>query len=196
MACWKLAGEQLYFLPVLFAVAFTFHSVLRICGIEGVWVLTCVFLTLGITCFVESRNTGFSWGVLIWGGACYGCGFLMMLYDRFTCFKWIAIFVLASVVLAMGGQLWPKVVPVFLLGCLPILRNLDVPLLSRVGEASGTIYIYHTPFILQPMVIGVSHFTSTTAQVLGALAAALMAIGICSLIYFGFKDTRFRWMLM
>lgn len=88
-----------------------------------------------------------------------------------------------------------KVVPVLVIMSIFWLEKLGVSGLTLVGEASGTIYAYHTPFVLQPMVIAVSRMP-VEFQYAGAICSALAVVLLLSVAHHLVKNTRFRKLLL
>jgi acyltransferase len=150
-------GEQLYFLPLLFLVTASSAGLLAALRNRVGWVfpLACVliataFLTPGFYELLPGRPIS-PWHRLAECVGIYLVGYTMAArpgwvawlggtavapaavawaagrMDAFHCVFWIALF---SAVLIPKVRFWP---------------------LETIGRASGTVYIHHTPFLIQPL---------------------------------------------
>jgi acyltransferase len=189
-------AEQLYFLPMLLGACIAAHLALRVAGRTGVIALGGACFATALFYYPHCADTGFSAGVALWGCFMYCCGFLLYPHPH-NKITWCVLAGLAMFAVAVAGlTIWGKFAAVGLLGVAPIVRLPSIPLLVAIGDASGTIYIYHTPFILQPLMILAAKAHTPVAQFLCALAAAALAIAICSAIFFGLRNSRFQRLLM
>jgi len=192
----QTVADQLYFLPMLFAISLIVYAVLRFGGPGILCVLTlCAFVT-GLMFFSSSPNTGFLPGVFVWGLFSYAGGFLLFRFKARREVLFLVICVSAVTVLVVGASGLAKVFPLIMLASMRGLRLASVPLLPLLGEASGTVYLYHQPFLLQGMLIAVAKLPTWQLQVLAAIAASAFAMAICCAMYFALKSTRFRAILM
>jgi hypothetical protein len=71
----------------------------------------------------------------------------------------------------------------------PWLRIDRIPGMHLLGETSGTIYVYHAPFVLLPLLSLASRLHGDFLQMAGVLAACFATIGICVGLHLGLKDT-------
>jgi acyltransferase len=65
-------------------------------------------------------------------------------------------------------------------------------MLSSVGEAAGTIFAYHTPFILQPLLIIAAGLPTFGFRIAGALTAIAIVIAVCAILHFRYRSGRLR----
>jgi acyltransferase len=171
------------------------HGLVCIGGWRFITFATGIALVLGLTFFPTSPNMGFLPGVWAWGSFCYGAGFLIRT-NKSSRLLWTCVGVLALAVFIRAGWAgWAKVLPVILLGAMYWLKLDRWKFLHPLGEASGTVYIYHQPFLLQGLLIGVSVIPVWQLQVAGVLGAASVAILICSLYYFAVRNTWLKFTL-
>ncbi|HEY5706875.1 MAG TPA: acyltransferase [Terrimicrobiaceae bacterium] len=192
----ETVADQLYFLPMLFAISLVAHAILRLGGPGALGVLACSLFAAGIAFFPKSPNTGFLPGVFVWGLFSYAGGYLLF---RFKSRRETLILLAccsAVIVLVVGVAGIAKVFPLIVLASMRVLRLASLPLLPVLGEASGTVYLYHQPFLLQTMLIGVAKLPTWQLQAFAALGAATLAMAICCAMYFALKRTRLRVILM
>ena len=130
------------------------------------------------------------------GAFSYGMGFLI--HSSRASARWRSgrLAVLGLTLLFLGlSQGSPKIFPLLLLEACLFLRFDRAFWLMPVGEAAGTIYAYHAPFILQPLVI----LTTCLSFPFGgfcAVAGAIMVILRCTAFYYGLRSTPFRQVLL
>jgi fucose 4-O-acetylase-like acetyltransferase len=189
-------AEQLYFLPLLFLVCILAQVALKFFGVRGIFLLCAASFIVGLIVYPDSDNTGFSPGVGTWGLFSYTAGFAMYHHRND---RWLPAFSLGVALVICGTIGWlglPKAVPVFLLTLMRPLRFDAAPFLPQVGEASATIYAYHTPFLLQPLVIAATKFHQTWLQWTGAVAAASIAIVVCAILFYQLRSTPARFILL
>lgn len=193
----KSVGEQLYFLPLLFCISVLVCALAYIGKRRAVLFLTVVAFLVGICRYSHSLNTGFSLGVFVWGLFSYGAGYLIHYFPS-TKRNLLLTFIAAGLVFLAAGPLGLlKLVAIVLLILLPWLEKFPASLLTKFGEASGTIYIYHTPFIIQPLLILVAaRMHSWPLQVATALILSLCTVGLCCGFYYILRTTRLRGLLM
>jgi acyltransferase len=189
-------GEQLYYFPVLFAVSVIFVTIRGFLGMIGVAALVVVSFTVSLTYFPESF-TGFHLGVFLWSLCFYAAGYLLFNYRAKANYIRITL-ILGTIVMILfsGYDGMLRCLPFWMVAEGNLLKLSSLPGLPSLGEASGTIYIYHTPFIIQPLVIASTYLHGAVPQFLGALGAAATAIGICYCIHHLLKNTRAKILLM
>ncbi|AHF94949.1 hypothetical protein OPIT5_30860 [Opitutaceae bacterium TAV5] len=175
-------AEQLYFLPILFIVGSVIHLSFRLLGLGGVWGCTLGGAFAGMILTPDSGNTGPSSGVILFGGFCYASGFLMHRYRNFSYRIAVVLAVALLFFLVLGIEGLPKVVPLLMIECMHQTGLSKITPVCLAGEASGTIYAYHTPFILAPLVILVAQ-RPETVQFAGVLAAGFFCVAICSFLF-------------
>ncbi|MCE0483908.1 MAG: acyltransferase [Methylacidiphilales bacterium] len=183
-------AEQLYFLPMLFGASVLFILIQRALGLYGVATLAAGTFLTGLILF-PGAFTGFTLGVFIWGLCFYAGGYLLYQFrDQKKRVEIVVLVVSLALIVATGAAGVVHAVPLLLI-CYGSWLALDrSSLLINTGEASGTIYIYHTPFLIQPLVIIASHFHSAPLQVLGGIVAALISIALCYALHFSLKGTK------
>jgi hypothetical protein len=192
----ETVGEQLYYLPVLFGASVIFVLVRSVCGMPGVGALTALTFIPGLL-YYPQKFTGFSLGVFLWSLCFYAAGYLLFSYrDKVQHVRLTLVVVTAILILFSGYAGLIRCLPLWMIVEGSVLRLPQIPGLARLGDAAGTIYIYHTPFILQPLVIASTLLHGAVPQFLGALAAGSVAIGICYLFHHLLKDTRAKVLLM
>lgn len=189
-------GEQLYFMPLLFVICLSVHAILRCFHRAGLYLAGCAAFAAGLTFFPMNSNTGYTAGVGIWGAFCYISGFAMC-KQRHN--KWLVAFPVALTFIifsAIGAPGLSKAVPLLLLAVarrVPLSPN---SLLIRLGEASGTIYAYHSPFVLYPLLILVSRLPDPKLQFAGSILSSIVAMGLCAVAFHKFRTTAFRHALL
>jgi len=153
-------GEQLYFFPLLFAIQLLCHSAFLIANKKGVLTLIIFFCGFGIIFFPQvdtSGTTGFSINTFVWGVVLYGLGCLKsMLVPR--SFYYLSFLILVSSATLGSLITLVKFVPLFLF---EFFQKVRLPPFKRVftlGKASGTIFVYHTPFVIMPLTVLISFF--------------------------------------
>ena len=198
-ALWPVDNEvaqQLYYLPLLFAVSVLLALIQFCLRLSGLWAASLLTFGAGLRYFPASF-TGFSLGVFLWAICFYAAGYLLFHYRKER--TAIRVILLASTILLVlfSGYLGlVRCVPFWLLTEGSWLKLDQAPVLPALGDASGTIYIYHTPFIIQPLAIAATYLHGPLAQCVGAIFAAFIAIGVCYLIFVLLKDTRAKVLLL
>jgi acyltransferase len=189
-------AQQIYFFPLLFGISVVMVLCQKTLGLWGVAIAMFISAGFGLA-FYSDVYTGFSWGVFIWGVSFYGAGYLMFHYRSEKLALRLALFGITFVfVMCNTDNGIIRVIPLWLLGEGSTFRLDRMPLLDRIGDASGTIYIYHSPFVILPLVIAVTHLHGAVTQYIGILGAVAIAIAICCLIFESLKNTRAKVILM
>jgi acyltransferase len=189
-------AQQLYFFPLLFAISLLLALLKAAFGLRGIWGAGWLSAVVGLAYFPRYL-TGFSWDTFLAGICVYAAGYLMFHYRQQP--NAIRIVLLAFTLVAVffypqNGII--RCIPLWLLSEGANLKLDRVPLLCGLGEASGTIYVYHTPFIVLPLSIAASYLPGPEAQFIGILLAAAATIAICSAIFELLKNTRAKFLLM
>lgn len=183
-------AEQLYFFPLLFIICIVTHCILRLFGSWGLAALYASSFVIGLMAYPQCSNTGFSTGVGIWGMTCYSSAFLMYRYRHHkTRILLTTIVMMLIVIVAIGGVGLAKILPIMFLSVMRDIPFDSFPLLQKIGEASGTTFAYHSPVLLQPMVIAATFLPSHGLQITGAILAALVAIAVCTKAFYKLKTT-------
>jgi hypothetical protein len=189
-------SQQLYFFPLLFGISVVLVVIHKTLHLYGIWAAAVLPAGFGLA-FFPTYFTGFSWGVFLWGISFYAAGYLLFHYRTQKSAIRIALFVATVLFIACNGYNGIiRCVPLWLLSEGTTLYLDQSVLLGRLGDASGTIYIYHTPFIIQPLVILATYLPGATAQFIGILLAAGIAIALCCLLFEALKNTRAKALLM
>lgn len=97
----------------------------------------------------------------------------------------------AILVVFLGRDGLGKAMPLLLLAAHGPINHLATSWLNKLGEASGTIYAYHTPFVLQPLVIG-STFLPARWILPGLLASVVVTMLLCTWLHHRLRDTKLR----
>ena len=189
-------AQQLYFFPLLFAISIVFVLVQMRFGLNGIWVTAWLTAVVALA-FFSTSFTGFKWGVFLWGLCFYAVGYLICHYRENRSAIRIALIAFTLVLIFFSGIYGIiRSVPMWLLTEGPGFRFDRIPLMAWLGDASGTIYIYHTPFIVLPLAIVATYLPGVYAQYLGQVGAAFVAIAICCVIFEGLKNTRAKVLLL
>jgi hypothetical protein len=189
-------GEQLYYLPILFGTSVAFVAIRSLLGLAGVWVLAVTTFIVSLR-FYPDLFTGFSPGVFLWSLSFYAAGYLLFCHRTKAGHVRLTLVVCTIILVCFSGYSGIiRCLPLWMIAEGSFLRLYHIPGLESLGEASGTIYIYHTPFILQPMVIASTYLHGAVPQFIGLLLAAAIALGICNLFYHLLKNTRAKILLM
>ena len=191
----NLIGPQLYFFPLLLIVS-------------GVLILfpgamsdrrrnqaILAISTLGATAVLLLRgtaSTGFSWEMIVLGVAQFTLGFYAAKYPDDRVWPWVFTALMAVVAISTGRvTAWAMTAP-WPLFALCQLAPAPRPLVY-LGEASGTIFAYHTPFILQPILVG--FWIAGWHSFLGVMAAVAVTLAICCLLHAAIsRSPRLAWM--
>jgi peptidoglycan/LPS O-acetylase OafA/YrhL len=192
----NMVAQQLYYLPLLFAISCVVIVAQAIFRVPGLWALAIVAFICGLTLF-PAEFTGFSLGVFTWGIFFYAFGYLLFQFREQMAGVRLLILVLTVVLICVSG--WNglvRAVPLWLLACGPLLRLDRWPLLSGWGEASGTIYVYHTPFIVLPLGILAYRVHGAIPQFASCIAAVVVTILTCYAFHFVLRNTRAKILLM
>ena len=189
-------AEQLYFFPLLFGISITLVIVQKLAGIYGMWIAAVIAGAAGLI-YYPTELTSFTFGVFTWGLSFYAAGYLLYHYrDRTTAIRVALLLVTALVIACEGWQGFIRSVPLWLLAEGTTLRIDRVPFLVALGEASGTIYIYHTPFLVRFLIIAATFLPGKVLQFLAVNLDAWISIGLCYLLYVTLKNTRAKIILM
>ena len=189
-------AQQLYFIPLLFAVSTLLALVHAVFGLKGMWVAAWLAAVVNLAYFPH-HLTGFKWDVFLGGTCFYAAGYLLFHYrDRPAAIRIVLLaFTGVSIIFSPDNGII-RCIPLWLVSEGSLLRLELLPLICRIGDASGTIYIYHTPFIILPLVIVSTHLPGPVAQFAGILLAVAISIAVCCALFELLKNTRARVLLM
>ena len=189
-------AQQLYFFPLLFAVSLVLVVVQAQAGLYGLWIAALVGASIGLR-YYPYLFSSFAWGTFAWAVSFYAAGYLLYHYRAQKTAIRVALLAITIVMVIFSGYYGIiRVIPLWLLTEGPLLRLERVPLLERLGEASGTIYIYHTPFMVIPLTIAAASLPGPVAQFAGLLLTVAIAITLCTVIYELLKNSRAKVLLM
>jgi acyltransferase len=191
-------GEQLYFFPFLFVISCM--GVILLTAIrykkKGVFASAAVMFALALLLVcTNSGGYSFIWPLerLAYGIGLYLLGFgLSTQKQEIRYWSWVAGGAVLLLLLLGKPSLVQLVFPVLLLSVLLAVDAGWTPL-ERVGEAAGTIFLYHTPFVLQPMLILIAARVPAQLQVIGAYAAGLAVVLIFTIVHLVLAKTRLKW---
>lgn len=200
MDLWPIGAttiEHLYFLPLLFFIAVSFRLLLLLvrnepsqwCAISAVWIVAAAG-------FPNAGYTGFSLGLGVWGLALYGTGYLFSKTHAKGAAVWPILAAATLLAMLSGPQHLPRVIPLYALFAFSSIELVRIKPLCMLGEASGTIYIYHTPFLLQPLLVMCSLVPGVPQQFALVLLAAAIVMAICAAWHFATRNTRLAWTLL
>lgn len=198
-ALWPMGSEiagQLYFLPFLFVVSTMIHVALRAAGGRAIVALAILSFLTAVAFFPHTPGTGMHLGVLVWGIFSYAAGYLLFLH-RDGRQRICVLLVCAAILLFwIGPAGLLKLVPLVLVAGAGALHLKVWRPLTFVGDASATIFAYHSPFLQGPLLIAASMLPGVALQVFGALTATAVTIAVCCGLYHGLRNTALRWMLL
>ena len=188
----EIAGEQLYFYALLFAITFWFFFARNF--FEKFSPLKLTWFFLGLIFFLvlvfkgELPRNGFSSEMIVIGLFHYSSGYFYgQLEKEADVFKWVVLPLAGVAAFAWAVydslDVVPMLVPIPFFWALrrlgPILK-IFLPF-EYLGKASSMIFAYHDPFILQVLLIVLYKITGHT---LGTIVASfLLALIICCCIY-------------
>ena len=190
-----VVAEQLYYLPLLFGASAVFICVRKL-GLSAVWATLMLTVMAGLLLF-PGQYMMFRLGSFVWAIASYAAGYLLFRFRTNVSHVRLTLAVATAVLIVYSG--WYGLlgsIPFWLIAEGSNLRLGSIPGLASLGEAAGTIYIYHTPFMVQPLSVAAAHLPGWPLQVVGELVAGAIAIGICYLLHHGLKNTRAKFLLM
>jgi hypothetical protein len=192
----SMVAQQLYFFPLLFGISIVLVVTQKSLGLFGMWAAAVLAAGYSLV-FYPTYFTGFYGAVFLWGISFYAAGYLLFHYrDRKKAIRVLLLF-LTLLFYAVDGYLGLiRVIPLWLLSEGPAMGLDRSSFLAWLGEASGTIYIYHTPFIVLPLVIAATYLPGAAAQYCGILLATAITIALCCLIFETLKNTRAKVLLM
>lgn len=192
-------GEQLYFLPMLFLVTALSAGLLMAIRhrTEYAFPIACVLI---LTAFWASDFLNAlpgrpvtSWSRLAECVGVYLVGFALASRPQWT--PWIggAAAVLSTTSWAAGRMDAMHCIFWIALFSAVIVTKVRFQPLESIGRASATIYIYHTPFLLQPLLVIAAAMAPRAWHV--PLAFSSMALVIATLVaaHYYISKTRFKW---
>jgi hypothetical protein len=189
-------AQQLYFFPLLFGISIVLAMTQKSLGLFGTWAAAVLVAGFSLV-FFPTYFTGFSWGVFLWGISFYATGYLLFHYrDRKRAIRVLLLCVTLLFYAGSGSIGLIRVIPLWLLSEGHALGLDRSSFLGYLGDASGTIYIYHTPFIILPLAIAATHLPGPAAQYCGILLATAITLALCCLIFEALKNTRAKILLM
>lgn len=189
-------APQLYYLPMLFFISCGVHAVWKSLGERGVFVLGLACYAVALSFFARATSTGFEESVFAWGGAFYAAGFLARRWQHSKrAYALLGGAILLTVAYCgLSGVL--RSVPLALLLLHQFWTGPRLPFLAWIGEAAGTIYAYHMPFLLPPLMRIAFRMTTPASQTFAAYALASATPVLCAAAYHSLRKTRLRWALL
>ena len=188
-------GEQLYFFVLLFGISSAFVLLLAIS--TSTWfvawlvgVLAVVLAGLMLVNPLPLATTGLSVEMLVGALFQYALGFLLG-RTRAELGRWhrgavagvVAAMVVATVHAQAGYSIAMLVVPLALFLVLNrlVTGSRWFGFWAELGQASGSIFAFHTPFILQPLLIIL--FKLKVPQYANVAVSVLVTLGLCVVIH-------------
>jgi hypothetical protein len=165
-------AEQLYFLPLLLSIRLASRIAIRILPFLFVAITGYILLFVG-----EIHLTGLSSVTCLLGMQAYLLGLMASNNAKH------AVFVALATGISVGLKVhnWQIIVGL-LLPTLGSVYKLDVPLCNLIGSGAGAVFAYHTPVLLQSMIIGISFIQGILEQCVTVTAVVgLLIIGIALL---------------
>jgi hypothetical protein len=161
-------AEQLYFLPLLLSIRLTSRIAIRILPV------IFVAMTGYIVLFVDELHlTGLSPVTFLVGMQAYILGLTASNNAKYA----ITVALATGIFVGLKVHNWQIIVGL-LLSTFGSIYKLDVPLCNLVGSAAGTIFAYHTPVLLQSMIVGVSFIHGVPGQCI-AIIVVVSTLIIC-----------------
>jgi hypothetical protein len=188
-------AEQLYFLPLLFCIAAVVRLTMELHRRIGPAVGGGVCLVLGMILSPKAGNSGFSVGVWLFGITIYSTG-IILYHLRDSSWRFAVAALLSAILLAvLGLSALPKVIPIVVIAVIPELDRLSGQHFNWIGEASGSVFAYHTPLMLKPMLVVTSKLPPHY-QIAGAISSAFFSILFCAFLHHKAKASRLKALLM
>lgn len=185
-------GEQLYYFPLLIStmlVAYPFWRFVPSAAI-GPGVAAVVVGAVIASCIgIQIPRTVFTVSIYLAGFALH--------QQRRSSGKW---FICATVVAVIAEALWTGMgmqvmLPVVILAGL-IKIDAHCRWLERIGEASGTVFLYHTPFLLTPLLVVCARLQEPLTQVVAAYVTACVVISLLVGLHFWLKGHKLGWLTL
>jgi hypothetical protein len=165
-------AEQLYFLPLLLSIRLASRIAIRILPVLFVVVTGYILL------FVDELHlTGLSPVTCLLGMQAYILGLRASNNAKHA----IVVALATGIFIGLKVHNWQIIIGL-LLSTIGSVYKLDVPICNLVGSASGTIFAYHTPVLLQSMIVGISFIHGVPRQCIAIIVVvSILIVGIALL---------------
>jgi hypothetical protein len=165
-------AEQLYFLPLLLSIRLASRIAIRILPVIFVAITGYILLFED-----ELHLTGISPGTCLLGMQAYILGLLASNNAKYA----IVMAIATGLFVGLKVHNWQIIVGL-LLSTIGSVYKLEVPLCNLVGSAAGTIFAYHTPVLLQSMILGISFIHGAPEQCIAiVIVVSMLIVGIALL---------------
>lgn len=162
-------AEQLYFLPLLLTIRIACRFASRI--IPYLFVITTGYILWFVD---EVQLTGFSQSTCLLGLLAYILGLTASKNVKLA----LIVALLVGISIGVKGQSWQLVIALLVSTVAPFC-SINVKLCNLIGSASGTIFAYHTPILLQSAFVAISQIHGIPKQIVATLiAVSIVIIGI------------------
>lgn len=165
-------AEQLYFLPLLLSIRMASRIAIRILPVISIAITGYILL------FVDELHlTGLSPVTFILGMQAYILGLMASSNAKYA----IVVALATGILVGLKVHNWQIIVGL-LLSTIGSIYKLDVPICNLVGSAAGTIFAYHTPVLLQSMIVGISFIHGVPGQCIAIIVVvSILIVGIALL---------------
>ena len=157
-------AEQLYFLPLLLTIRIGCRFASRI--IPYLFVITTGYILWFVD---EVQLTGFSQSTCLLGLLAYILGLTASKNVNLA----LIVALLVGISIGVKGQSWQLVIALLVSTVAPFC-SINVKRCNLIGSASGTIFAYHTPILLQSALVAISRIHGITEQ----FAATVIAVSL------------------
>lgn len=188
-------GEQLYFLPLLFFISVFHHLFGRNEKFKSAYIVLVLSLIANLSLKYFQGQFKTILDLTIFAIYCYAGGFIMFHHHNKPN-RWVlAVFQALILIGFLGFKGIPKAIPLILLASSHQLEFFSNKITRSIGEASGTIFAYHTPFLLHPMVIVCAHLPNPF-QIPALVVSVALSIALCTAFYFFCRHRKFNFILL
>lgn len=194
-------GEQLYFLPLVFFFAVAATGFLRLTrGARAWWLGGAIVLgctSLAFPQFYDTYLPGhpphWPWSEAAMGLAAYFLGFYAATASRVALGLILTLASALGIVFAFEGQTQPYYLfaAISLFSAVMLLRPRFAPL-EWLGRASFTIFLYHTPFFIQPLLYLAAAHLPRAWHVTAAYAVLVFAVTALAALHYKLIRSRFK----
>jgi hypothetical protein len=165
-------AEQLYFLPLLLCVRMASRIATRILPVLFVAITGYILLFVD-----ELFLTGLSPVTFLIGMQAYILGLIASNNGKYA----VVAALITGISVGLKVHNWQILIGL-LFSTIGSVYKLDVPLCSLIGSAAGTVFAYHTPVLLQSMILGVSFIHGVLGQCIAIIVVvSILIVGIAIL---------------
>jgi acyltransferase len=187
-------GEQLYFFPLLFLTSVMCGLGLRLLPSEGAKTLLVAVLWLGV--LVNAGLKHFEPGMLSMSSLFYLTGYVMRLNQDYCAWMGFGC-ALLIILMAVADPPSVRLLAAPLLLMLAAIRStLTWRPIMALGDAAGTIFAYHVPLLLTPLLHLSARLATWEAQLAAAFGSAASVIVALTWLHSRLKGTRMRCFLL